>query len=338
MQIKSTAKLSQLKARGVEENLFHLGLLLNSGITLSEALKELSDYSGNARIRLASLRAAGMLASGRAPEEVFAGNEMRVFTGFARYILAAPVSDKLKGQLLANWKRKSNRYIEIGKSLFYCVQSLLIGLFTCMTLFMFVLPQFKEIMYGLKVVYDPEKFNFALWFINFFGASDMSVLALAGMLIIAIVGLMIIVGSKFFKTAELIEEVNLFNLLVAVDYNHRLTALEVMAVSHNFPKSFNRLKTFATSLRQEGDVSIACQKASLNKFLCWFLQLAFTDNSDDRIITQGALLLETRYLCGIEKVTRLAEIFSVLGQGLVFGLIATVVFQLMNQILLGAIV
>jgi len=337
MQAKSNVQPGNFKARGVEENLFHLGLLLNSGLSLTDSLKGLSEYSGNSRIKFASLRAAGSLASGKSAEEVFAANEMRVFTGFARYILAAPVSDRLKGQLLASWKRKRNSYVEISKSLFYCVQSLIIGLLSCMALFIFVLPQFKEIMYGLNIVYDPENFNFAMWFVSYFAGSDSSIIALAGVLVMAVVGFTVLIGHKLFKTGELIEEVNLFNLLIAVNFQDRLKALEVMAVSHNFPASYNRLTVFVSSLRHEGDISLACKKASLSQFLSWFLQLAFTDNSDDRIIAQGALLLETRYQCGIEKTTRLAEMFSVLGQGLVFGLIAAVIFQLMNQILLGAI-
>lgn len=335
--VRSPEILNRIKARGINENLFHLGMLLDSGISLPEALKDLSDFTGNSRLKNASLRAASMLAAGNPPSDVFSVDQMRVFTGFARFILASPLSDLIKGRLLAYWKRKGKSYGEISKSLFYCIQSLLIGLMTCMTLFIFVLPQFREIMYGLKLSPEPHSFNFSYWFIELLGSSDMSGLVVTGLLFSAGIAFMVFAGQKIFKTSEIVEEVNLFYLLNAVDFHDRLKTLEIMAVSHNFPRSFNRLKTFAVTLREEGDVNQACKKAGLDQFLSWFLSLAFTEGSDTRIIAQGALLLETRYQCSIEKTTRIAEIFSVAGQGIIFGLVAIVVFQLMNQILLGVI-
>ncbi len=335
--VRLPENLNRIKARGVEENLFHLGMLLNSGISLPEALKDLSDFSGNLRLKNASLHAASMLAAGNPPSEVFAADQMRVFTGFARFILASPLSDSIKGRLLSNWKRNGKSYAEISKSLFYCVQSLLIGLMTCMTLLIFVLPQFREIMSGLKLTPDSDSFNLSLWFLDLLGSSEMTGLVLLGFLFTTGIAFIVLAGQKIFKTSEIVEEVNLFYLLNAVNFEDRLRTLEIMAVSHNFPRSFNRLKAFATALRESGNANQACKKAGLDQFLSWFLNLAFTQGSDDRIISQGALLLETRYQCSIEKTTRLAEIFSVAGQGIIFGFVAFVVFQMMNQILLGVI-
>lgn len=326
----------KFKATGLADNIFHLGMLLSEQRSLPVALRELAAFSGNRRVKAAAASAAERLAAGQNCEEVFASGEMGAFGGFARYILAAPMADKTKGRILSSWKRRSGSFVEVSGQLVYCFQSLAIGLLSCISLIFFVLPQFSEIMRGLKLKVAPGVMSLHLWLLEFVSGDSLGVVFVLGLLVVGAMGIAILLARRFFKVREIIDEVNLFNLLRVVEPAERCGVIELMAVSSNFPKLHKKLRIFAASLRQGEDLPGACQKAGLGSLTSWFLQMAMINDADETTLAQGAALLETTYEMSMIRTTRVAEIVSVGGQGLVFGLFAYVVFQSMITIMLGA--
>lgn len=326
----------KFKARGIADNIFHLGMLLGENRSLPVALRELAAFSGNSRLKAAAASAAERLAAGQNCEEVFASGDMGAFGNFARYILAAPMPDKTKGRLLSSWKRRSGSFVEVSGQLVYCFQSLAIGLLSCVSLIFFVLPQFSEIMRGLRIKVAPGAMSLHLWLLELVSGDSLVVVFFLGLLVTGAIGIAVFIARRLFKVREIIDEMNLFNLLMVVEPEERCAVMELMAVSSNFPKLHRKFKSFATSLRQGEDLPGACQKAGLGTLTSWFLQMAMTSEVGADTLSQGVTLLETTYEMSMVRTTRVAEIVSVGGQGLVFGLFAYVVFQSMITIMLGA--
>jgi hypothetical protein len=254
-----------LKTRGIGENLFHLGTLLANGVPLPQALKEIAVVSDNSRLKSAAVRAAGQLASGLTCREVFAGNDTRVFTAFARYILATPLPDEIKGRLLADWNPVKGFSFLISRELFYAVQSLGIGLFCSLALIVFVFPQFREILYGFDLMAAGNGSSL-IELLNYISESGTGLITVVGLVFLAAVIAASFVVIRVSKTGETMDELNLFRLLKSVKQQDRLLVIDLMAVPHNFPRLHQSLKKFTVELKNSGDISSSCRMAGISSF------------------------------------------------------------------------
>ncbi len=317
-----------------ELSMFHLGVLLRDNVSLPHALKEISIAAENRYIKVAASRAADLLAAGNLPAEVFAGSEVRAFPAQCRYILASPLPDNLKGQLLSGWNREQSAGFAVTQHLFYPAQTLIIGSLVMISLVTFVLPQFQEILMGLRI----KTLGLSQWVIDSASSADGFALAmLFPIIIVLLLTAVFYIGKVIFGAFNHFEELSLFRMLNAVSLEHRIRVLEVMAVPHNFPRLAPKLKSFASAVKNGAEIVPACRQAGLDSLTSWFIQLSATEEHGSVILEQGALLLESRVNSGLERAGRLLEIFSVLMQGVTFGIVTYSVFQVMVTIMLGAI-
>ncbi len=315
--------------------MFHLGVLLREKMPLPQALRQMAMTADSRSIKTAAASAAEKLSAGHSASEVFAGRDMKAFPAHCRYILAAPLSEETRGRLLCGWQNDSSRAFSFIQYLGYPIQVFLIGLFMVLSLAMFVLPQFREIFAGsgLKMT------GLERWVFDLFFAHDiLDMLFAAPLLFIVAMMAVFYIARIIFGTRSSFDELSLFRLLSEVPADQRFKVLEVMAVKHNFPALHAKLKSFARAVNGGQAIVDASRESGLNGTIAWFVQLAAAEEEDNTsILEQGALMLETRVNCAMQRAGSLIEIFAVLSQGLMFGLIVYTVFQAMITIMLGAI-
>jgi len=314
---------------------FNLGILLRDGTSLVQALRQVAVNSQNRSIKNSAARAAELLAAGNSCTEVFAGSETRGFPSHARFILASPLEDQLKGHLLSSWQPRYPSAFSFSMHLYYPAQSIAIGFLSMLSLVMFVLPQFREIMLGTGLPLN----GISGWIIDTFCSSEALLLIFfAPFCIGAILAMVFYIGKFLFGTYDAYDQLNLFRMLSQIPPGQRFRVLEVMAAPHNFPRLAKPLKAFARAVNSGESIVPAAEKSGLDGLSSWFLQLSAIDAGSSLILEQGAALLETRVNCGLERAGRLLEIVSVLLQGVLFGGVIFAVFQTMINIMLGAVV
>lgn len=318
-----------------DEAIFQLGLLLRAGLPMPEAMRNLATSSSEKKIKVAAARSAELLAMGNEHAEVFADPQMTVFSGRVRYILAAPVSDKLKGALLCDWHITMNRWAETMKAMIYPLQSMAIGFFSCLSLFVFVLPQFREICSGLRIELPP----FSAWLLGLTVGTEGSLILVLSAAAILSAGLLlgIYLIRVFYGASAIRDELNFLRMLAAVPANERIRVAVIMSVPLHFPTMHHRFSKFANDFAGGSDINSAATNAGLDLFICWFLNLGLSENADPETLSQGASLLEARFDGSCARAISIIEVCSVLLQGLVFGGVAYAVFQLMSVIMLGSI-
>lgn len=314
--------------------MFHLGVLLREKMPLPQALRQLALSADSRAIKTAAASAAERLSAGHPAAEVFAGRDMNAFPAHCRYILASPLPEETRGRLLCGWQNDGSLTFSFVQHLYYPLQILLIGLMTVLSLAMFVLPQFREILggSGLKMT-GIEKWVFDL----FFSHDILEMLFAAPLVFIIAMTLIYYIARITFGTRSSLDELSLFRLLKAVPADQRFKVLEAMAAKHNFPTLHAKLKNFARAVNGGQTIVSASQEAGLSGTTAWFVQIAAATEENSPILEQGAEMLETRVSCAMQRAGSLLEIFAVLSQGLMFGLIVYTVFKAMITIMLGAI-
>ena len=314
--------------------MLHLGLLLCNAMPLPQALRQIAVTAEDRKVKVAAARAAELMAAGNPAAEVFARSEMKAFTPQARYILASPLAEDLKGRLLSGWRFNKTSAFAVLQHLYYPAQILLFGMLVVFSLAMFVLPQFREIMMGSGL--KPQ--GVQSWvFKVFFEYDILAILFTTPVVFIFLLAAVFFVSKTFFGAYKSFDELNLLRLLKAVPAADRFKVLETMAAPHNFPRLGGQLKTFARAVNNGEQIVPACREAGLDGMMAWFIQLSAGHDENSVILEQGAQLLESRVSCAIERSSRLLEIFSVLLLGLGFGLITWTIFQTMITIMMGAI-
>lgn len=314
---------------------FNLGILLRDGTSLIQALRQVAINSQHRKIKTSAARAAELLAAGNSCAEVFAGSETRGFPPHARFILASPLEDQLKGHLLSSWQQRYPSAFAFSQHLYYPAQSIAMGFLCVLSLVTFVLPQFREIMLGTGLPLD----GISGWIIDTFcGSEGFLMLFFAPVGIAAILAMVFYAGKFLFGAYNAYDQLNLFRMLSQIPPAQRFRVLEIMAAPHNFPRLAKPLKAFAKAVNSGESIVPAAEKSGLDGLTSWFLQLSSIDAGSSLILEQGAILLETRVNCGLERAGRLLEVSSVLLQGVLFGAIVFTVFQTMINIMLGAIV
>ena len=315
--------------------MFHLGTLLREQIPMDQALLRAASVSEHRGLKTALARAAQLLTAGSEESEVFAGKELKEIPGHYRFILATPLPDNLKGCLLSDWKRPLSSSATLVQYLYFPVQTMAVAMMTLMMLIMFVLPQFREIMMGLRI----KTVGVSDWVIETSSSSDgLLLLILLPVGGLALISLVFFIGRVVFGVSHNCELLSLFNMLGVVPAEHRMKVLAVMATTHNFPRLSGKLRAFARAVNEGEQIVPAARHAGLDSFTTWFVQLAAVAETGNEILLQGASLIETRLNGSLERSGRLIEVVSVLAQGLVFGVIVYSVFKTMIVIMLAAIV
>lgn len=318
------------------DSIFHLGSMLSGGMELGESMNELSVYSGNRRIKTAAALAARRLISGNSPQDVFSGPEMRAFPALARYVLASPLSSRTKGIILSEWKQRPKGLFEIAKGLFAVSISIMSGSMMCLSLLVFVFPQFREIFSSLRMNMQNSD-NIGIMFLYFIIRLDYlgTFLISTGLFVTVIAAA--ILWHRVFNLPGTLDEVNLLRLIKVVPIEERLMVVNVMAVSQAFPSIHSKLRRFTDGCAKGLSLPEAARTAEMGPFMSWMLQLSLKDRADDELIQQGTVLCEARFEGNLERAVRLAEIFSVALQGIFFGMFAYALFSAMNMIMLSNI-
>jgi len=317
-----------------EVSMLHLGLLLCDAMPLPQALRQIAITAEDRKVKVAAARAAELMAAGNSASDVFARSEMKAFSPRARYILASPLTEDLKGRLLSGWRFNKTSAFAVLEHLYYPAQILVFGMLVVFFLAMFVLPQFREIMMGSGI--EPQ--GVQSWVFKVFFEHDiLAILFAAPAVFVVLMAVVFFVSKTFFGAYKSFDELNLLRLLKAVPAADRFKVLEVMAAPHNFPRLGVKLKAFARAINNGEEIIPACREAGLDSAMAWFVQLSAGHDENSLILEQGAQMLESQVNCALERSGRMLEIFSVLMLGLGFGLITYTVFQSMITIMMGAI-
>lgn len=318
----------QLFRPQIADAIFMLGTMLENGRSLIEALEAMAFSSRNFRLRDAAFKAADMLKQGNSPETVFRNNEFFVFPPYVRYILACPLDDSIKGRILSSWNREGASHSTDLQSFYYPLQTLVVGMLSSMAIFLFVLPQFKEIMHGLQVQPDPVlKFFFSLD-LNF------TLVGLSAVGLIAILTIFIkwLIGMKKYG-----DYVNLLSVLSAVPLEDRSKVLSVLGSRVLFPSQYRSIKTFSGLLESGKTVNDSCELARFPVVLRWFLVMGFESENSTEMLKDGSFLLANAYQ-GKRKISvNIIEIFCILLMGICFGTLIYAVFSGITQLMQGAI-
>ncbi|GAB4279796.1 MAG: hypothetical protein Kow0029_23870 [Candidatus Rifleibacteriota bacterium] len=305
----------------VSESIFALGAMLEKGNSLIKALDSISASTRDGRIREACLVASDRLKQGVAPESVF--RELNVFPPYARYILACPMRDNLKGKLLLAQCRTRSASFREFQSLFLPVQTFAIGGLSSMTLLMFVVPQLNEILrnQGLR----PSPF---LSFLTDGGGF------FAELTIICIVIAFVFVFLKWVLDLNSSSDyLNLLNLFTVLDKNERLHVIKFLGSKILYPREYEKIKAFAVNLGAGLNIEDAGERAQLPMYIRWFLTLGNECEDSSEIIQNGRYLLENAYETRRKIMINILEILSVLILGVLFGTIIYTVFSTMIQIM-----
>jgi len=316
------------------ESFMELGLLMRKGIPMAEALDRMSRSARSHRLKSAANLAARRLSSGESSDKVFAASNMAVFPPAVRYILAAPIQDQIRGMLIADLQQRPATDFNFEATLFYPVMSMGIGMLTLLSLYMFVLPQMREIFIGLRIQSSPFiAFVFdlcgegSMLFIIFF------IVAFAGFLYLTV-----FLARRLTDFARKIDEMNLLRMLAAVPVEQRLAVTDIMAVKHNFPAQHANFRRLARGIADGMDVAAASHAAGISDGLAWFVTLGLHDQeTESRLLMQAYEYYHASIKNSNEKTVTMIEVASTLLLATTFGAFAYALVEMMNAICVGTI-
>lgn len=314
------------------ESMFALARLLESGQPMVDALQNIGGSSRNLRLRDASLLASDQLNRGESPENVFRNSAMFVFPPFARYFLSCPVSDEIKGRLMSGWISGQVVFTISPVNLLYPFQTLAIGLLSSTSMVMFVLPQFKEIMLGMRIE-APPVLKFLFWF-EFSMFSPMFFLVL--LLIAAFVGSFFLLVQKVLAIRTITDQIALLSILAAVEKVDRPRVLSLLGSKVLFPVENERIKKLAGALSQGKTPTQACDLAEVPMGLRWFLVMGLESENSGEMLGHGQHLLQNIWAARTELALALLEVTVMIILGIIFGTMIYGVFAGMSAVLQGA--
>lgn len=315
------------------ESMLHLGILLRQGKTLAEATQQVSRTARSRRIKTAAALAARRLASGESSEQVFSGRDMSAFPSRVRYILAAPIADRTRGQLIAEWNLLEKSEFSLETALYYPIVTLMVGMMTALALYMFVIPQMREIFLGLQLELTP--FVALVMDLSQIANSWISMLVVFAVFGIAL-QLVIFASRRLTGFSKRIDEVNLLRMLAVLPVAERVRIAEMMAVKHNFPVMHDRLRSMFRAVAAGVEVEKACQKAGISDLLAWFIALALHESSSDSTLLDNASnYLYSGITAAASRTATMIEVVSTLFLASLFGGIVYAVFQMLMIITQG---
>ncbi len=311
------------------ESFFALSQLLASGRPMINSLQNIAASSRSMAIRKAAQKASDLLQQGNTSAEVFRSPALNVFPAYARYILACPLSDQQKGKLLAGWMNGRVVFDINPLALFYPLQTFAVGVMCSTSLALLVLPQFREIMMGMKVkppfffelmqMFEISLFNpYFYLFIGFVGAV---------LLILALC------MKRLFTMKKTGDYIALLSILKELPPEDRLKVFSVLGTPVLFQNEHKMLKTFSQELEQGTSLNEACDRAGLPLHLRWFVMMGFESENSSEMLEHGCMLFRSTWVAKMEMVMVVMEIVVMITMGLIFGLMLGSVFSAMNAIL-----
>lgn len=313
----------------ISEAVFTLGSLLENGRSLIDAIATIAASTKNSRLRKACLRAGEMLREGNSPHEVFLSHELHVLPTNVRYILGCRLSDKLKGIILTNWgKGRFTETLDFA-ALFIPIQTFVIGVFGFMSTSMFVLPQFREILWGMRV--EPEPI------LRFFSSFDPG--SINGETLLVLLGItgsaifLFILVKWLFGMRNFTDNINFLTILAAVPHEDRHAVLSVLGSRVLFPAEFMKIKAFAGFLELGKSVNEACELARFPMFLQWFIVMGFESENSTEMLRDGSYLLKNMYKSRWKILFKITEVMVTITLGIAFGALIYAIFSGMAQVL-----
>ncbi len=314
------------------EAMMQLGTLMRKGTPMAESFYRISQTAKSQRMRAMATLAARRLSSGEGSDKVFSAGDMAIFPPAVRYILAAPLKDEVRGMLIADLQARPATGFRLEAALFYPVMSLGIGMMTALSLYMFVIPQMREIFLGMHIESGP----FIGWLFDICGEGSILYLLLTMVIFAVIIQLVIFVSRRLTDFSKKIDEMNLLRMLAAVPLEERVAVTDVMAVKHNFPAQHANFRRLARALIDGRDVVGASRDAGISDALTWFVALGLQDkNAESRLLQQASEYFNAGIEQANDRTVTLIEVASTLFLSTVFGSLAVALLQMMNAICEG---
>ena len=311
------------------ELMFCLANQLASGKSLIEALENLSLIASSKRMANTAKKTAELLKQGKTADEVFANKVFSAFPPQVRYILGTPLPDKIKGQILRGLYLKRATGNSLTGALMVPVFTILITLFVSFTLMMFVFPQFKEILWGMRIELTP--------FLNFIFSFDILALQPAHLVLIFSVFLVILCLFflvKFVLKISLFEEKGRFlRLMAEVDSSKRIEILRYLSSRVIFPSFYQKLFLFKEALNSGKNIEESFEAADFSPTLRWFFALGLQGDNSREMLTNGADLYSEVFKARTAVIATCIEIFAILLTGIFIGSLMLAVFSAMGLML-----
>jgi type II secretory pathway component PulF len=311
------------------ESMFALANQLASGKSLIEALENLSLVAGSRRMAKTAEKSAELLKQGKTPEEVFANKALHAFSPRVRYVLATPLPDKIKGQMLRGLMAKSCQERSLMQALVVPVFTLLISLFVSITLVSFVFPQFTEILRGMRLELTP--------FLKFVFTFDILALQPAALAVLSI-GFLAIVFMFFLikyvlKINLLQEKGRLLRLMAEIDFTKRVEIMRYLSSRVLFPIFYQKLSAFKKALDEGNNIEEAFETAEFSPTLTWFLTLGLKGEKSSEMLHHGANFYSEVFKSRTTVMTTCFEISATLLTGIFIGSLILAVFSAIGLIL-----
>lgn len=315
------------------EAMFALAKLLEGGRPLHSALESIAYSCQNYRLRDGMLIASEKIKEGESCEAIFSSVSMFVLPAFARYFLACPIPDRLKGSLMSGWLAGRNVFSIAPVSIYYPLQTLGVGLMSGTSMLIFVLPQFHEIMLGLKIEtpwilnfffnFTPSPFN--PWTISLF------------LLILLVLAAVFTLARRFLSLRKVNDQIALLSILSSVEPEQRTMALTMLGNEIIFPSEHEKIKTLANAIKSGKTPAEACELAGIPMGLRWFIIMGFESENSSEMLDYGHQLLKNVWNAKIELLVAILEVSVILILGAIFGSMIYAVFSGMSAILMGSI-
>ncbi len=305
-----------------EELVLGIGFILKSGVELCPALKLAAESSENRSVKMSLLKAAKLIHEGNEPIKVFKEGFMSSIPPYARFVLGAPIDSKTKGEILFGWHRfqftRFKSFIELGLAF----QEAAIGGLTITSLFMFVVPQFKEIFMGLNI--DGGTLFSILLFLSDNGFGFL-LLIFIGVLVIGIAGKGFV--ASFLGIQSEIDYLNFVSLLKIIDKEKVGMVVRILSNKTVFPKQHERFKEFSEALMAGESIDTALERSNIDPFFAWFIKLGLVGEMGKESLEDSAVLLEARIVTRFEMLSAITGVLITLFLGCSFGIIVVGVFS-----------
>lgn len=314
------------------ESMLQLGVLMRKGMPMAEALHQVAMTATSRSVKAAASLAAQRLSSGESGDKVFASNEMTIFPPAVRYILAAPLKDETRGRLIADWRVCHKNEFRLETALIQPLQTMMVGLMSSLSLFMFVIPQMREIFSGLSIETPP----YMARLFGLYGSDPIVLSVFIGIAFAAVVQLAIFLARRLSRFSQMVDEVNLLRMLAVLTPEERVPTVNIMAVKLNFPLLHGSFRYLARSLAGGSDIDTAGRAAGISDLLAWFVALGLQDkNPESHLLLQASEYVQAGIESSVSKTITLLEVSSTLFMATIFGSLAYTLVQMMILITEG---
>lgn len=309
-----------------------IGLKLSSGMDLSTTLKTVALEAGDKREEKSLISASERIKKGESPSEVFKDKAIRLYARH-RYVLALPIDDLQKGNILKGWlinKKRRERHALSYKTIGASFEILA---FVIIALMVFVLPMFHEIVYGMNINSDSAVLRGLENSLLFLHRSKLFLLA--PVVFGGLVGIAVFFGKFIFSSDRADEEADIISMIAASDYEHQWQNLEMVSNKICFPKSYKKLKKLVDSLNNGIEPEECIANAQLSPMLTWFLQLSIHNREDRSFLEEGSEFMKQHADYMNNQMVRYYEILLTIVESLILFVFLYYIFGMMELIKTG---